>query len=67
MQGSFSQPDLCLYFSTVQALKAHQAATRPLTPETPAAASEPVVSTPGRSVLRPRWLAWLATGSTQES
>ena len=65
MQGSVSQPDLCLYFSTVQALKAHQPAARRTMPAAEAAVSQPVESTGGRPALRPRWLAWLAVGSSQ--
>lgn len=59
MHGSVSQPDLCLYFSTVQALKAHQPAATPDTPNVPTATQEPVTPTGGRPVLRPHWLARL--------
>ena len=65
MQGSVSQPDLCLYFSTVQALKAHQPAARPTLPAAAAAVSQPVEPTGGRPAFRPRWLAWLPVGGTQ--
>ena len=63
MQGSVSQPDLCLYFSTVQALKAHQPAARPSPPEIQAAVDQPVEPTGGHLALRPRWLARLVVSS----
>ena len=63
MQGSVSQPDLCLYFSTVQALKAHQPAARPTLPAAEAAVSQPVEPTGGRPAFRPRWLARLVVSS----
>ncbi len=56
MVGSVSQPDVCLYVSVVQALKAHQT---PRPAEAAPGSALEVVPPPARGRLLPAW-GWLA-------